>query len=1469
MKKPVTNVNPQTVDLSLLAQGELHQLLFEWNQTQADYPYDKCIHDLFELQVEKSPENIAVTFAQKQISYQELNQRANQLAHYLRHLNVGPEVLVGICLERSLNLVIGLLGILKAGGAYVPLDPAYPQERIAFMLEDSHLPVLLTQSSLLEGLPKHQACVVCLDTDSEAIAQQSTDNLSSGVKPNNLAYTIYTSGSTGKPKGVQIEHCSVVNLLNSVGQEPGLTNQDVILAVTTISFDIAVPDLYLPLILGARIVLVSREVATNAAQLSQILTTSGATFMQATPATWRMLLAAEWQGNKQLKIICTGEALNRDLANRLLERANSVWNMYGPTETTVWSTGYKVEAGNSRIPIGRPIANTQIYLLDNLLQRQGDPIKPVPIGMPGELYIGGLGIARGYLNRSELNDEKFVPDPFSQKPGARLYKTGDLVRYLPDGSIEFIGRIDHQVKIRGFRIELGEIEAVINQHPAVREVVVIARQDLSEDKRLVAYIVLKPQIPINATDTDPTWQWQKIWSETYSQLNAAEQSTFNISGWKNSYTGLLISDIEMHEYIEHTVKRILSLKPKHLLEIGCGTGLLLFRIAPHCSYYFGTDISATAIDYVKQQLQRNQQDWSQVTLRQQAGEEALAEIESSAFDTVVINSVIQYFPSINYLVRILESAVRAVKPGGHIFIGDVRNLHLLEAFHTSVQLYQASPFLPIVELQQRIQERIKQDKELVIDPAFFTALKQHLPQISHVEIQLKRGRYQNELACFRYDVVLHIGTEVCSPIVPQWLEWQQELTLATIRQHLVEAQPKILGIAGIANARLLADVTAIELLKNSDRFESVGDLQAAIKENTPQVGTNAIEPEDLWNLSQELPYTIYINWSNTLGNYDVVFQRDSSAPAEQNNCKAIVYPEKQYDFKTWDSYTNHPQSAKDTTNLASQLRAFLKNELPDYMIPSAFVVMDTLPLTPNGKVDRRALPDPNRFRPILPEDFVAPQSLIEKQLAQIWTQVLEIEPIGRNDNFFELGGHSLLTVQMISQVKETFQLDVPLLNLFQAPTIAGLAQAIDDALNSSSTTITRYTSVTDLQDEVALDPAICSTTPTLALITEPQRILLTGATGFIGAFLLHELLQQTKASIYCLVRASSLESARQKIYSNLEHYLLWNPQLSSRIVPLIGDLSLPFLGLAKQQFQKLAEEVDLIYHNGAFVNLIYPYAALRDANVSGTQEILRLASEIKLKPVHFISTLDVFQSSAYAEMKIIKEQDELVYCEGLTNGYAQSKWVAEKLMMTARKRGIPVCIYRLGMISGHSQTGVYKTDDLICRMIKGFIQLRSVPNLELSINLTPIDYVSRAIVCLSSQKASIGKTFHLVNPQPLSLSQLINEIRMFGYPIELTSYDKWEAILLNTKVLPGFALSPILSLFTGKLSAKHLTYIERLWLASQTFDYENTANSLKATFINCPLVDSKLLHKYFCYLVYSGFLEPPQLQNNYQKMDHR
>jgi amino acid adenylation domain-containing protein len=480
----VARPDDRIADLEILTDDERRQLLFEFNDTQVDFPQkDLLLHALFEEQAERTPASTAVVFENESLTYRELNARANQLAHYLQGKGVGPDTLVGVCLERSLNVVVALLGVLKAGGAYVPLDPSYPPDRLQFIAEDSGLAILLTQESLREAWAHSRAELVCLDRDWSEIAASGAANAAnavSAVEPKHLAYVIYTSGSTGRPKGVQITHRNVVNLVLAMQATPGISAGDTLLAVTTISFDIAGLEIYVPLSVGAKIVLISRTAALNAREMARLLDQHQVTVMQAAPVTWRLLIESGWQPKASLKILVGGEALPRDLADSLCGRAASVWNMYGPTETTIWSTCHRMRAGEP-ILIGRPIANTQVYVVDRALQL-------LPLGRIGELCIGGDGLACGYLNRPELTAEKFVAHPFLL--GERLYRTGDLARFLPAGELECLGRLDHQVKIRGFRIELGEIETDIAAWPGIRQTVVAAHDNSAGDKRLVAYVVL-------------------------------------------------------------------------------------------------------------------------------------------------------------------------------------------------------------------------------------------------------------------------------------------------------------------------------------------------------------------------------------------------------------------------------------------------------------------------------------------------------------------------------------------------------------------------------------------------------------------------------------------------------------------------------------------------------------------------------------------------------------------------------------------------------------------------------------------------------------------------------------------------------------------------------------------------------------------------------------------------------------------
>ncbi|MDP2652369.1 MAG: amino acid adenylation domain-containing protein, partial [bacterium] len=472
-------------ELAILTEAERRQIVVEWNDTGRDYPKDKCIHELFEAQVERTPDAVAVVFEDRQLTYRELNARANQWAHYLKKRGVGPEVLVGVCAERSVEMVVALLAIVKGGGAYVPLDPQYPKERLKFMLEDTRASIIVTQRRLRDRLPSHEATVVYLD-DEAAWATEPDENPVAAIRPENLLYVMYTSGSTGIPKGVSVVHRGVVRLVKNTDYAE-LTSDEVFLQFAPISFDASTFEIWGALLNGAKLIVFPPH-TPSLEELGRFIESYRVTTLWLTAALFHQMVEghlSRFKGVRQL--LAGGDVLSvRHVEKCLHELRNCrLINGYGPTENTTFTCCYPMtdpkQLGHS-VSIGRPIANTQVYVLDV----RGNP---APVGVPGELYIGGDGLARGYLNQPELTREKFVPNPFSDEPGARLYRTGDLVRYRSDGTIEFLGRLDHQVKIRGFRVELGEIEAVLAQHPTVRETVVIIREDVMGEKRLVAYVV--------------------------------------------------------------------------------------------------------------------------------------------------------------------------------------------------------------------------------------------------------------------------------------------------------------------------------------------------------------------------------------------------------------------------------------------------------------------------------------------------------------------------------------------------------------------------------------------------------------------------------------------------------------------------------------------------------------------------------------------------------------------------------------------------------------------------------------------------------------------------------------------------------------------------------------------------------------------------------------------------------------------
>ncbi|HEY0546992.1 MAG TPA: amino acid adenylation domain-containing protein, partial [Pyrinomonadaceae bacterium] len=1032
---PVSRIN-------FLAGDERRKLLGEWNETKRDHSLEPGVHQLFEARAQAQPEATAISCAGESVTYAGLNRRANQLAHYLRARGVGPEVCVGIMLERSIEMIVAQLAILKAGGAFVTLDAGYPAARLSFMLDDAEALLLLTQKSFSHRLSTHQARTLYLDTLLDDIGAQSAENLEASVTKANLAYVIYTSGSTGAPKGVLVEHGGLVNLSLWHRRVYGVTRADRATHLAGIGFDAAVWELWPYLTTGASVHLVEEEVRLSPSKLLDWLAEQAITICFLPTPLAEAVLAEPLPQSLALRFLLTGgDRLHQYPGQPLPFR---LANNYGPTEYTVVTTSAIVNEAESRSlapPIGRPIDNTDVYVLAKNLE-------PVPIGVAGELHIGGAGLARGYLRQPAQTALSFIPHPYSEEEGARLYKTGDVVRYLPDGQLEFIGRLDSQVKVRGFRIELGEIEAALHEHEEIGEATVIARLETSGENRLVAYVVPSGRVETLQDEAaeferQHLSHWQSLYEDVYRQPADETEAAFNVIGWNSSYTGLPLPAEEMRAWQQSIIERIRLLDPRNVLEIGCGTGLLLLQLAPHCESYCGTDFSASALDYVLRQLLSGERDLPQVKLLRQMADD-FSDVAEGAFDLVILNSVIQYFPDLDYLLRVLAGAFKALKPGGKIFLGDLRNYRLLEAFHASVQFHQASSSLSVEALRKRVKRSVAMEEELLVDPALFHALREHFPQLAGVEVQLERGAAHNELARFRYHAVLHTADAPSVQAAARVLDWQHEgMTLTRLRKLLIEEQPAALEIRRVPNARVLADVRLVGLLEQRDGSQTAGELL----ETASRASLDAVDPEDVWSLSEAVPFAIQLRWSEDDAEcFDILLTSQLERASNDFPAQSFSFTREQSGSKSLSSYANSPLRGGLSRRLVQRLRNFLEERLPSYMIPASFVVLDALPLNASGKVDRNALPAPDEMQQGKTDEQALPRTAIEELLAHLWSDVLGIESLGVHDDFFELGGHSLLATQLLSRIREGFKVELPLRVLFEAPTIAQLAAQVEAAM---------------------------------------------------------------------------------------------------------------------------------------------------------------------------------------------------------------------------------------------------------------------------------------------------------------------------------------------------------------------------------------------------------------------------------------
>ncbi|MEW1646160.1 non-ribosomal peptide synthase/polyketide synthase [Streptomyces sp. NPDC091219] len=973
---------------------------------------EDTIADLLASQAERTPDERALVFGERSMTYAELDSAVDRLARLLLDRGAGPEQVVALGLPRSLDMVVALFAVLRTGSAYLPLELDHPADRLSLMLADAR-PLLLLSTTAVSATLDGEMARVLLDTPEtrEELAAQPDAPVRLRFSLEHPAYVIYTSGSTGRPKGVVTPYRGLTNMqLNHQKEifEPAIASAGGrrlrIAHTVSFAFDMSWEEL-LWLVEGHEVHVCDEELRRDAEALVAYCERHRVDVVNVTPTYARLLIEQGLlEGHVPPLVLLGGEAVPETVWTALRDTEGTYgYNLYGPTEYTINTLGGGTLDSDTPT-VGKPIRGTRAHILDAWL-------RPVPDGVPGELYIAGIGLARGYLDRPGLTAERFVADPFGE-PGERMYRTGDLVRRNADGNLDFLGRTDDQVKIRGYRIEPGEIETALSRHPAVAQAAVVVR-----DERLVGYVV-----PSGADSTERTaaeaaqvGEWQEIYSDEYEEIGTAV-FTEQYDGWDSSYDGAPIPFEEMHEWREATLARIGALKPRRILEVGVGSGLLLSRLAPEAEAYWATDFAAPVIRKIGEEVRRDPALAAKVELRCRPAED-LSGLPVAYFDTIVINSVIQYFPSIDHLGTVLHGLMGLLAPGGALFVGDVRNLRLAGTFHTEIQRTRGTAE---ADLARAVERGLRLEKELLVDPDYFTTLGYG------VDLRTKRAHHHNELSRHRYDVVLYADEpDVRLDNAPS-VDWATGNTIGELlRGDWTSAEAIGDLLRGSWSATGATAGRPRGERPEALRFTGIPDGR------TTDTG---VDPEHLHDLGTAAGYQVLTTWSERHGTYDAVFLKS----AELRLTGGLFKP-----GGGTHPYANDPTAAREASALVRRLRDDLGRELPDYMVPSAFVTVDGLPMNANGKLDVRALPDA--------EPAVAlgggrgPRTPQEQVLCRLFAEVLGLPEVGAEDNFFDLGGHSLLATRLVSRARTELGAELAIRDLFEAPTPALLAGRADQA----------------------------------------------------------------------------------------------------------------------------------------------------------------------------------------------------------------------------------------------------------------------------------------------------------------------------------------------------------------------------------------------------------------------------------------
>ena len=1016
--------------LDPLLPDEHDRMRRDWAEAERFVP-GLTIAELLAEQAARTPDELAlVSQPDTRLTYAELDAAANRLARLLKAHGAGPERVVALALPRSAEMVVALFAVLRTGAAYLPLELDYPAERLDFMLADAAPVCLVSHRDIAAGLVNPGASI---PLDDPAVRETLAGLPGTGLTDEELpgfgrdvpgrlehpAYVIYTSGSTGRPKGVVTPYRGLTNMqfnhrANIFDPVVASAGRRLRIAHTvSFSFDMSWEEL-LWLIEGHEVHVCDEGLRRDAEALTEYLRRHRVDVINVTPTYARQLLEEGLLDGEHRPplVLLGGEAVPAAVWDRLAQAEGVLgYNLYGPTEYTINTLGGGTE--DSATPtVGRPIWNTRGYVLDGWL-------RPVPPGTPGELYIAGAGLARGYLDRPGLTAERFVADPFG---GGRMYRTGDLVRVRQDGNIDFLGRTDEQVKIRGYRVEPEEVETALAAEPGVGQAAVVAvGTEVPGVKRLIGYVVPDGAARPDA-EREHLAEWRQIYDAEYTEIGTAVH-TEDFAGWDSSYDGSPIPLEHMREWRDTTVARVEALGPRRVLEIGVGTGLLLSRLAPGREEYWGTDFAAPVIAKLRADLGPG----SPVRLSCQAAHDTTG-LPAGHFDTIVVNSVVQYFPSAGYLADVIAAAMDLLVPGGALFVGDVRDLRSVRCLHAAIRLGRGGDD----DGTAAIDRAVRMEKELLLDPAFFTALG----LAARVEIRTKRGVHHNELSRHRYDATLwksptanpaanpaaqpgaplgpRAGARrVASPEGTPVVDWAGVGDL-TAR---LAARSGPLRVRAVPDPRLSAELAALRALEGG---ASHREARALLGE--PPRG---VEPELLYALDPGVVTTP----SDEIGHYDAVFGGGAAfLPADPDLGPA--------------SYANNPAAARDHGALAARVREGLKRRLPGYMVPSAIVTLDALPLTVNGKLDRRALPAPDRQGPRGPGREA--RTAVEHLLCTLFGEVLDVPGVGVDDDFFDLGGHSLLATRLVGRVRAVLRAELAIRDLFEARNVAELATRLHD-----------------------------------------------------------------------------------------------------------------------------------------------------------------------------------------------------------------------------------------------------------------------------------------------------------------------------------------------------------------------------------------------------------------------------------------